>query len=244
MASWNPWHGCHKFSEGCVNCYVYRMDERHGKDASVVVKAKSFDSPLARDRKGNYKIPSGSILYTCFTSDFFVEEADAWRKEAWQIMKQRSDVDFFFITKRIHRFQECIPEDWGQGYENVTICCTMESQKQVDERLPIYLAAPIRHKQIICEPCLEDIDFHGKLDSTIKQITAGGESGNEARLCHYEWILHIREQCIQQHIPFYFKQTGARFVKDGRLYRIKRKDQHAQARNAGINVDASIPQYR
>ena len=35
VAGWNPWHGCRKISEGCRNCYVYRIDERHGRDASV-----------------------------------------------------------------------------------------------------------------------------------------------------------------------------------------------------------------
>ena len=79
------------------------------------------------------------------------------------------------------------------------------------------------------------------LDEQIEQITAGGESGNEARVCDYDWILHIKEQCVQAGIAFYFKQTGAKLKKDGKVYRIKRKDQHAQARKAGINVNAMIP---
>lgn len=129
MPQWNPWHGCHKFSEGCVNCYVYRMDEKHGRDASVVTKLKTMNLPIARKRDGSYKIASGEVLYTCFTSDFFIEEADAYRKEAWEMIKTRSDVHFYMITKRIHRFMECIPDDWNDGYDNVTICCTMENQK-------------------------------------------------------------------------------------------------------------------
>lgn len=242
MPQWNPWHGCHKFSQGCVNCYVYRMDEKHGKDASVVTKLKTMKLPIAKRRDGSYKIQSNEVLYTCFTSDFFIEEADEWRKEAWQMMKLRSDVHFFIITKRIHRFMDCIPSDWNDGYENVTICCTMENQEQVEKRLPIYLSLPIKHKQIICEPLLSDIDFHGLLDASIEQVCAGGESGNEARICEYAWILHIREQCLEKDISFYFKQTGARLQKDGKLYRIKRKDQHTQARKAGINYNAQIPQ--
>lgn len=236
MPQWNPWHGCHKFSQGCENCYVYRMDARHGKDAGVVTKLKTMDLPIRRKRDGSYKIASGEILYTCFTSDFFVEEADEWRKEAWAMMKERSDVHFFMITKRIHRFMECIPDDWNDGYENVTICCTMENQQQADIRFPIYHNLPIKHKELICEPLLSDIDFHGMLDESIEQVTVGGESGSNARIVQYDWILHIRQQCMEQNIAFYFKQTGARFQKDGKLYRIKRKDQHAQARKAGIDV--------
>ena len=33
---WNLWHGCHKWSEGCRHCYVYRTDGKYGKDSSVV----------------------------------------------------------------------------------------------------------------------------------------------------------------------------------------------------------------
>ncbi|MEN6461119.1 MAG: DUF5131 family protein, partial [Syntrophomonas sp.] len=36
MPTWNPWHGCHKISTGCQNCYVYRIDAQHGKDSSIV----------------------------------------------------------------------------------------------------------------------------------------------------------------------------------------------------------------
>lgn len=52
MQSWNPWHGCHKISEGCQNCYVYRTDSRYGKDSGKVEKTSNFDMPLNRDRSG------------------------------------------------------------------------------------------------------------------------------------------------------------------------------------------------
>ena len=55
MANWNPWHGCHKISAGCEHCYVYRMDERHGKETGVVTRLKDFDKVLHKNRKGEYK---------------------------------------------------------------------------------------------------------------------------------------------------------------------------------------------
>lgn len=241
MANWNPWHGCHKLSAGCQNCYVYRMDQKHGKDSSVVTRLKNFDLPIQKKRDGTYKIPPHEIVYTCFTSDFFVEEADQWRDEAWNIIKEREDLHFFMITKRIDRFASCIPADWGDGYENVTICCTIENQERANYRMPIYTQAKIRHKELICEPLLEDIDLSPWLDEQIEQVSAGGESGNEARICDYDWILHIHDQCLAKKIPFYFKQTGARFRKNGHIYRILRKDQHSQARKAGIDWCANYP---
>lgn len=146
MAIWNPWHGCKKLSPGCLNCYVYRIDSKHGKDSSVIIRTKSFDLPVKKKRDGSYKIPPGSILYTCFSSDFFLAEADEWRKEAWEMIRKRKDLSFFMITKRIDRFYEVMPVNWKEDYNHVAICCTVENQQMADYRLPIYLSTPIAHK--------------------------------------------------------------------------------------------------
>ena len=236
--TWNPWHGCRKISAGCKNCYVYRRDAQYDIDSTAVVKNKTFYAPAERYKYGIYKmVPENGIIYTCFTSDFFLDEADKWRNECWQMIKQRPDVIFFIVTKRIHRFEQCIPDDWGSGYENVHICCTCENQKMADSRLPIFLKAPIKRKSIICEPLLEHIDLSPYLDrSQIMEVIVGGESGNEARSCNYDWILDIREQCINAGVGFHFKQTGAKFIKDGKLFKIERKFQHSQAHKANIDV--------
>lgn len=233
---WNPWHGCIKYSEGCQNCYVYRRDASIGKDASLVVKNAGFDLPIRKKRDGSFKIPDGSTVYACMTSDFFLEQADAWRPDVWDMIRRRAGVRFLIITKRIARFEACIPPDWGTGYPNVEVCCTVESQKQCDIRLPIFSRLPIRAKSIICSPLLTDIDMRGYLNRGVSRVVAGGESGSNARICKYDWVLHLRAQCIACNVPFFFQQTGARFVKDGRLYRIPRRLQHAQARRAGINT--------
>ena len=74
--TWNPWHGCHKCSEGCQNCYAYFLDKRYGRDTNEVMKNKStINLPIKKDRNGNYKLPSGSFVRVCMTSDFFLEEA-------------------------------------------------------------------------------------------------------------------------------------------------------------------------
>ena len=235
---WNPWHGCHKISAGCLNCYVYRRDTSIGKDASAVYKTASFDLPVRRKRDGRFLYqPGDGVCYTCFTSDFFLEEADEWRSEAWAMIRERWDLQFLFITKRIHRFYDCIPDDWGEGYPNVSIGCTAENQDRADYRLPIFLEAPIAERFIISEPLLGPINLSPYLTNEISSVTVGGESGDDARPCRYEWVLDIREQCIAAGIPFRFKQTGANFIKDGRAYQIPRKIQQAQAQKAGINFN-------
>jgi len=233
--TWNPWHGCKKISTGCKNCYVYRIDGRHGRDSSIVEKTLNFDLPVKKKRTGDYKIPSGEDIYTCFSSDFFLEDADPWRPKAWGMIKERHDCSFLIITKRIHRFTVGLPDDWGGGYENVTICSTVENQERADYRLPILFEAPIKHKMIICEPLLERINLLEYLGDWVEQVLVGGESGSEARICDFDWVLDIQRQCQQKDIPFHFKQTGARFVKDGHLYRISRGLQHQQAEKAGID---------
>ena len=233
--SWNPWHGCCKISEGCRNCYVYRQDSRHDKDSREVRQTAMFDRPIRRSRDGRFKVPAGEMVYTCFTSDFLLEEADDWRAEAWEMMRIRHDLRFMFFTKRIDRLAAALPPDWGEGYENVIIGCTVENQAMADYRLPLFLKTPIRHRIVICAPLLGLLDIAQYLTSGIEEVSAGGESGNEARPCDYAWVLALREQCVSADIPFCFHQTGAQLLKDGRLYRIPRRYQHSQARKAGIN---------
>ncbi len=237
MAGWNPWHGCHKISEGCQNCYVYRIDARHGRDSSIVKKTQEYDQPLRKNRSGEFKIPAGETVYTCFSSDFLLEDADAWRPMAWDMIRARQDLRFLFVTKRIARLEQCLPPDWGDGWEHVQICCTVESQRQAEKRLPIFLRAPIRHKSIICEPLLGPIDLTPWLHPQIEQVSVGGESGPGARLCRYEWVVSLAEQCRAAGIPFCFRQTGACFEKDGKLYHIRRQYQASQARRSGLSHD-------
>lgn len=233
--SWNPWHGCRKISEGCRHCYVYRQDALHERDSREVVRTAAFGLPVRRSRDGRFRIPPGERVYTCFTSDFLVEEADGWRAEAWEMMRLRRDLEFFFITKRIGRLREQLPPDWGDGYENLIVGCTVENQAAADRRLPLLLGAPLRHKLIVCAPLLGPLDIAQYLTSEIEEVSAGGESGSDARPCDFDWVLSIRRQCLDADIPFCYHQTGARLVKDGRLYRIRRRFQHAQARKAGID---------
>lgn len=232
---WNLWHGCRKYSAGCLHCYVYRRDGKYDIDSTKVRKTKNFLLPVTRGRNGEYKYPSGTCFMTCFTSDFFIEDADGWRQDAWDIIRERSDCEFVFITKRIARFGECLPPDWGDGWDNVSIGCTVENQLEAVRRMPIFVNAPIKHRFVCCEPLLEKIDLSTWLDDRIESVIVGGESGDEARECDYDWVLDIRRQCVEKLVSFSFKQTGAIFRKDGRYYSVPRRLQHLQAKKAGID---------
>ena len=237
MVVWNPWHGCHKKSEGCLNCYMFRRDAKYGLDSNVVKKTASFDKVVRKRKDGSYFIKSSDYVYVCMTSDFFVEEADKWREEIWNMIKERSDLNFYIITKRIERFNVSLPSDWKDGYDNVTVCITAENQKRADERIPLFLSLPIKHREIIHEPMLESINIDVYLKTGgIDKVICGGESGENARVCNYDWIVSMRNACSKYGVSFYFKQTGARFVKNGKLYNVPRKEQLSQASKANINL--------
>ena len=227
--TYNCWHGCHKKSEGCLHCYVYRRDLSIGVDSNLIYKTRSFDLPVRKDRKGQYKYPDGTDFDLCFSSDFFIEEADEWRKEVLAMIRERKACTFFCITKRPERIKECIPD--LKEYKNLIIYCTMENQKRFEERAPIYLALDLVRKGIAIEPMLESVNISGYAD-LIDAVTVGGESGEDARLLDFEWVKAVRKQCLEHGIAFYFHQTGARIKVGGKIYNIPRNKQHSQARKA------------
>lgn len=176
----------------------------------------------------------GQTVNLCFSGDFLIEEADPWRKACWEMIKERSDLQFLFLTKRIQRFMDCIPGDWGEGYDNVTIGCTVENQKRADERLSIFAALPIKHKNIICQPLIGEINLSDYLDG-VELVVVGGESDRYARPLNYDWVLSIREQCIKKGVAFQFRQCGTHFMKDGKMYTLKKGLLSAQAKKANID---------
>ena len=245
-SNWNPWHGCIKCSEGCQNCYVYYIDAMRGRNGADIYRTKTgFRYPLSRDRAGSYKIQSGEMISVCMTSDFFLEEADAWRDEAWDIMRRRSDVIFLLLTKRPERIPECLPADWGAGWDNIFLNVTVENQKRADERIPLLLDLPFKHKGLHCAPLLGPLSIGGYLDSgQIEQVACGGENYGGCRPCDFEWVRKLREDCAARNITFCFMETGTTFIKDGKQYTLKGKRlQTSQALKSGMNYQGKPMQF-
>lgn len=236
-SNWNPWHGCIKCSEGCKYCYVYYLDRMRGKSGADVYKTKTgFNYPLSKFKDGKYKIQSGEMISVCMTSDFFLEEADPWRMDAWDIIRKRSDVIFLLLTKRPERIRQTLPLDWGDGWENVFLNVTCENQNRADERIPMLLDLPFKHKGLHCAPLLGPIELGKYLESgQIEQVATGGENYGGNRPCHYEWVKSMRDECVSRNITFCFMETGTVFFKDGKEYRIRNKQlQNQQAVRSGL----------
>src|SRR3990167_4811557 len=113
-STWNPWIGCHKVSPGCAHCYAETLVEnRMGRKFSEIRRASpaTFNAPLKWHRPMNTFSPSSpQYVFTCSISDFFIEEADAWRDEAWEIIRRTPHLTYQILTKRPERIAGDLPE--------------------------------------------------------------------------------------------------------------------------------------
>lgn len=240
-ATWNPFHGCKKVSEGCKYCYMYRDKERYKQDPTKVIRSKAnFDAPL------KWKEPR--LIFTCSWSDWFIEEADAWRPELWEIIKKTPQHTYQILTKRPERIKDNLPPDWGTGYPNVWIGVSVENQDAADLRIPLLIEIPAAVRFLSMEPLIGEVTFFsnalmGKvwnygiwednedveildLNGKIDWIILGGESGNDTGKYQYRpaqtgWFADIIDLCEQYDIPVFMKQLGTAIAK-----RLKLSDRH------------------
>lgn len=209
---WNPWHGCRKVSPGCKNCFVYKMDKRYGRDTTIIAKGKTTYELKDKD------CPYGSLVKLCFSSDFFIEEADEWRDGCWDFIRRRKDCIFVTTTKRPERIKSCIPKDWNDGWENFHLSISIENQEMADKRLPYFLEAPLKHREVFCSPLIAPITLGKYLDTgLIKCVNVGGEMAPKAdvRPIEYSWIEALYLEAKERNIEFYFHQCGSMLLKDG-----------------------------
>lgn len=244
---WNPWHGCVKCSEGGQHCYMYFLDRVRDKNGADIYKTKTgFTYPLQKLRDGSYKVKSGELIRVCMSSDFFLEEADVWRDEAWEIMRQRPDVKFFLLTKRPQRVADCLPKNWVGGWDNVMINVTCENQRRADERIPILKELSFKHKGIMCAPFIGSVSIEKYLgDSVIEQVICGGENYDGARPCNFDWVKSLRAECVAHNITFCFIETGTVFIKDGKRYHMPKKLlQSEMAFKSGMNYEGKPIEWK
>ncbi len=149
------------------------------------------------------------------TSDFFLEEAGPWRQEAWDIMRQRSGVIFYLPTKRPRRVESCLPPDWGDGRESISFNVPCENQRRTDERIPILLSLPVRHKGICAAPMIGPVEIDNYLAAgQIEEVRCGGENYDGCRPCRYEWVKALSGQCRKRNITFCFVKRERFSIKE------------------------------
>ena len=215
--TWNPWHGCTKVSPGCKYCYMFRDKERYGLDPNEVAKSKTMF-------KGPLRLKKPSNIFTCSWSDFFIEEADEWRNEAWEIIKQTPHHTYQILTKRPERIKDCLPEDWGQGYSNVLLGVSVENN-DLTHRIDTLLATPAKYRFVSFEPLLELIPWKPEF-AALDWIIIGGESGNKTGKYKYryfsdQWLMPFIYHTRISGPALFIKQLGTHHATEYGL-----KDRH------------------
>ena len=223
--TWNPWQGCHKVSAGCANCYMFREMKRYGRQADRVVRSAphTFNNPLRWQREVDEGIRAGQdrLVFTCSWSDWFIEEADAWRNEAWDVIRRCPDLVFQILTKRPELIDIRFPAYWDEIKDRCWIGATCENQELANLRIPQLLKVPASVRFLSLEPLLGPIDLRPWINPVtqafgtlrqrpfaIKWVIVGGESGPGARPCSIDWIRSIVRQCEAASVPVFVKQLG------------------------------------
>ena len=202
--TWNPVTGCTKISDGCQNCYAYRMAKRlqgmgnrkYVNGFKVALHKNCLTEPL------NWNKPS--LIFVNSMSDLFHEEVPiGFIKQVFDIMNQATWHTFQILTKRAERLVSISEQlNWSP---NIWQGVTVESEKYKN-RIELLKRVPARIKFVSFEPLIGDV---GSVNlSSIDWVIVGGESGFNCRKIEEDWILNIKNQCEQQKVYFYFKQWG------------------------------------
>lgn len=210
--TWNPWMGCRKVSSGCKSCYMFRDQIRYGGDPTEIRRSKTtFNEPL------KWKDPA--MVFTCSWSDFFIEDADEWRDDAWDIVRRTPHLTYQILTKRPENILSRLPDDWGEGWDNVWLGVSIETNEQKQRGWDL-VDIPAKLRFISAEPLLEPIDFFWLLATQeIQWVIVGGESGPGYRLFYPNWAKEIKFLCDKDPgIAFFMKQdSGPKPGMKGRI---------------------------
>jgi len=203
-STWNPVTGCTKISDGCKHCYAERMALRlqsmgqpnYGNGFKVTLHEQMLELPL------KWKKPQ--MIFVNSMSDLFHEDVPAdFIYRVFDVMQQAHWHTFQVLTKRAERLQELCPQlPWN---DNIWMGVTVENEKYVS-RIDNLCRTGAKIKFVSFEPLLSEIT---ELDLTgIDWAIVGGESGPGARPMMEAWVHEIRQQCLENNVPFFFKQWG------------------------------------
>ncbi len=216
--SWNPVTGCSKISEGCQHCYAETMANRlkhmipkyeYGFD--VAIHPSELEKPLSWKKSATIFVNSMSDLFHPLVPDKFILSIfDTMQRAHWHrfqiLTKRAAEMDLFTDKHNIK---------WPS---NVWMGVTVESDDHMT-RIDSLRRTNAWHRFISFEPLLGDIE---DLDLTgIDLVIVGGESGPRARPMNPDWPRSIRDQCIDQKVPLFFKQWGEWAPYDGKIIRLK-----------------------
>ena len=220
-ATWNIARGCTKVDEDCKFCYMYRdsFDSSRYNPLEVVRTKAVFNLPL--------KLKEPSKIFTSSLTDVFHPAIDSYRHEMWDIIRKCPQHIFQILTKRPERIAEHLPEDWGEGWNNVWLGTSCGSDKG-QSRIYDLLKVTTKTRFISFEPLWQRINMYFDISELLQLnwVIIGGESGNETgkyryRPCELEWIEEIVNEFKGVGSAVFVKQLGTHLAKQ-----LKMSDRH------------------
>jgi protein gp37 len=210
-ATWNPVTGCSKVSPGCAHCYAETFAERW-RGVPGHPYEQGFDLrlwPARLEQPLRWRRPR--MIFVNSMSDLFHEEIPAeYIARVFAIMQQASQHTFQVLTKRHERLALLAPTlPWPR---NVWMGVTIENRRFV-HRADVLRGVPAAVRFISAEPLLgplEGLDLDG-----IDWLIAGGESGAKHRPVREQWLVELRDRCLDQGVAYFFKQWGGQRSKSG-----------------------------
>jgi len=203
-ASWNPVTGCSKLSPGCLHCYAEKMAIR----LQAMGQKNYVDGFSVRCHEDSLSIPASwrkpRMIFVNSMSDLFHDEVPgSFIHSVFGVMNSVPRHFYQVLTKRSSRLGEMGSElAWGP---NIWAGVSVENSEYL-YRIDHLRSVPASVRFISFEPLLGPVD---SVDlSGIHWVIAGGESGPGARSMSPSWVRGLRDICVEQDVPFFFKQWG------------------------------------
>jgi protein gp37 len=185
---------------------MFSLLRRFGRDPTTVRRTKTWRAPYRWER---HAAATGvtEYVFTCALSDWFHQNADGWRPEAWQVVRDCPHLVFLVLTRRPERIPEHLPADWGVGYPNVWMGVSVERNDYL-WRVDLLRRIPARIRFIAAAPLLgplPDLDL-----AAIDWVVVAGESGPHFRPMDLVWARQVRDKALAAGAVFFYKQGAAR----------------------------------
>jgi len=219
-ATWNPTTGCDRVSAGCDHCYALTLSKRlkamgapkyqtdgdsrtSGPGFGIALHRTALDVPLQWRRPRRVFVNSMSDLFHARVPFEFV-------REVFTVMADTPQHTYQILTKRAHRLARLAPRlPWP---ENVWIGVSVEDASQLG-RVDDLRSVPAAVRFLSCEPLIGPLNELRLIN--VDWVIVGGESGPNHRRIEEAWVVHLRDLCLRDDVPFFFKQWGGRTPKQG-----------------------------
>lgn len=214
-ATWNPVTGCTKITAGCDNCYAARFAERFRGVADHPFET-GFDLTLRPERlRQPLTWRRARMIFVNSMSDLFHKDIPRSYVDAvFETMEEARWHVFQVLTKRSSLMRDYLRHRYGAASAPAHIWCGVSVEDaRARSRIAHLRDASAATRFLSVEPLIDRV---GRIDlEGISWVIVGGESGPGARPVDPDWVRELRDICIEQSVPFFFKQWGGLRPKSG-----------------------------